>query len=146
MELEAASTNHPTSPDHSRIVSTRLEITALKTPLQTIPDLELSLPKDGPKSHHSLISPVTKPLPKRSAITHRSTPQKLFQERLVHQPLTRKSDSSEAVEHFQSTHRSDKLKERSAVRCDVLFADSVVPSSDLRRLEHHLPAECPLHQ
>jgi hypothetical protein len=31
-------------------------------------------------------------------------------QRLVHQPLTRKPDSSEAVEHLQTTHRSDKLK------------------------------------
>ena len=45
-------------------------------------------------------------------------------QRLVHQPLTRKPDSSEAVEHVYPTHRFDKLKERSAVRCDVLFAGS----------------------
>ena len=42
-------------------------------------------------------------------------------QRLVHQPLTRKPDSSEAVEHLQPTHHSDKLKERSAVRCDALL-------------------------
>ena len=40
----------------------------------------------------------------------------------IHQPLIRKPDSSEAVEHLQTTHHSDKLKEWSAVRCDVLFA------------------------
>ncbi len=42
-------------------------------------------------------------------------------QRLVHQPLTGKPDSSEAVERLQTTHRADKLKERSAVRCDVLL-------------------------
>lgn len=34
----------------------------------------------------------------------------LFAERLVHQPLTRKPDSSEVAERLQSTHRFDKLK------------------------------------
>ena len=76
-------------------------------------------------SQSRLQNPPPRPQVNRYTTTSATTRQ-FFRHRLVHQPLTRKPDSSEAVEHVEFTHRSDKLKDRSAVRCDVLFGHIVL--------------------